>query len=93
VVALFLIRTDRAAACVEEIFSSNSINAALGIALPLLFWHEVLHAQTLLLLDGPLMVALTVSALVCVFAGRVGRVVGLGLLLTYAVWVIAQVWI
>jgi len=93
VVALFLVRTDRTAACVEEIFSSNSVNAALGIAFPLLFWHEVLHTHTLLLLDGPLMVALTVSALVCVFAGRVGRSVGLGLLFTYAVWVAVQVWI
>ncbi len=37
VVAVSLARTGEAAASVEEIFSSNSINAALGLALPLFF--------------------------------------------------------
>ena len=36
------------AACVEEIFSSNSINAALGIALPLLLWRALLQDHLLL---------------------------------------------
>lgn len=37
VVAFLLARTSRASASVEEIFSSNSINAVLGISIPLLF--------------------------------------------------------
>ncbi len=37
VVAFTLARTGRASASMEEIFSSNGVNAALGIALPLLF--------------------------------------------------------
>jgi cation:H+ antiporter len=87
VVAVSLVRTHRTAACVEEIFSSNSINAALGIALPLLLWHELMQDHLLLLLDGPLMVLLTLSALLCVHTGHVSKMVGVLFLLSYAVWV------
>jgi cation:H+ antiporter len=87
VVAVSLVRTGRSAACVEEIFSSNSINAALGIALPLLLWRDLLQDHLLLLLDGPFLVLLTVGAIVFVHHGRISRVVGLLLLLSYALWV------
>jgi Ca2+/Na+ antiporter len=72
---------------VEEIFSSNSINAALGIALPLLLWRDLLQDHLLLLLDGPFIVLLTLGIIVCIRIGRVNRVVGLFLLLSYASWV------
>ena len=93
VVALGLARTDREVACVEEIFSSNSINAALGIALPLLFWRDVLHDRILLFLDGPLMVALTLGALLCVFRRRVSRITAVLLFLVYVAWVVAHVFV
>jgi cation:H+ antiporter len=91
VVAFGLARTDREVACVEEIFSSNSINAALGIALPILFWRDVLQDHILLFLDGPLMAALTLTALFCVFRRRVSRVTAVLLLLVYVGWVVAHV--
>jgi cation:H+ antiporter len=87
VVAVILVRTGRTAACVEEIFSSNSINAALGIALPLLLWRDLLQDHLLLLLDGPFIVLLTLGIIVCIRIGRVDRVVGLLLILSYASWV------
>ena len=87
VVAVILVRTGRVAACVEEIFSSNSINAALGIALPLLLWHNLLQDHLLLVLDGPFIVLLTSGIIVCIRIGRVNRVVGLLLSLSYAAWV------
>ncbi len=87
VVAVILVRTGRTAACVEEIFSSNSINTALGIALPLLLWRDLLQDHLLLLLDGPFIVLLTLGIIVCIRIGRVNRVVGLFLLLSYASWV------
>jgi Ca2+/Na+ antiporter len=87
VVAVSLVRTGRTAACVEGIFSSNSINAAPGIALPLLLWHALVQDRLLLLLDGPLMLLLTLGALVCVHRGRVSQTAGALLLLSYAVWV------
>ncbi len=87
VVAVILVRTGRTAACVEEIFSSNSINAALGIALPLLLWHDLLQDHLLLLLDGPFIVLLTFGMIICIRIGRVNRVAGLLLLLSYATWV------
>jgi cation:H+ antiporter len=93
VVAYGLARTDREVACVEEIFSSNGINAALGIALPLLFWRDVLHDRVLLLLDGPLMVGLTLGALLCVLRMRVSRTIGVVLLLVYATWVMVHVFV
>ena len=91
VVAFGLARTDREVACVEEIFSSNSINAALGIALPLLFWRDLLHDRVLLFLDGPLMVALTLGAMLCVSKRRISRITAVLLLLVYVAWVVAHV--
>ena len=93
VVAFGLARTDREMACVEEIFSSNSINAALGIALPLLFWRDLLHDRVLLFLDGPLMAALTLTALLCVFRRRISRVTAVLLLLVYVAWVVVHVFV
>jgi Ca2+/Na+ antiporter len=87
VVAVSLVRTGRSAACVEEIFSSNSINAALGIALPLLLWRDLLQDHLLLLLDGPFIVLLTLGAIVSIHMGRVNRVAGVLLLLSYVAWV------
>ncbi len=93
VVAFGLARTDRETACVEEIFSSNSINASLGIALPLLFWHDMLYDRLLLLLDTPLMVLLTLAALFLVFRRRVSRTAALLLLLVYGAWVVVHVFL
>lgn len=91
VVAFLLARANQESACVEEVFSSNSINATLGIALPLLFWHAALSNSLLLLLDTPLMVALTCAALVCVHRQRISGLTGMVLLLTYVVWVVIHV--
>jgi cation:H+ antiporter len=87
VVAVILVRTGRVAACVEEIFSSNSINAALGIALPLLIWRTLLQDRLLLWLDAPFILLLTLSMIVGIRIGRVNRIVGLLLILSYAAWV------
>jgi cation:H+ antiporter len=87
VVAVILVRTGRMAACVEEIFSSNSINAALGIALPLLLWRALLQDHLLLVLDGPFVVVLTMGMIICIRMSRLNRITGLLLLLSYAVWV------
>jgi len=87
VVAVILVRTGRMAACVEEIFSSNSINAALGIALPLLLWRTLLQDHLLLALDGPFILLLTLGMIVCIRMSRLNRITGLLLLLSYAVWV------
>jgi len=43
------------------------------------------------LLDGPLMVALTLGALLCVLRRRVSRTTGVVLLLVYAAWVVVHV--
>ncbi len=87
VVAVSIVRTYRLAAGVEEIFSSNSVNASLGIALPLLLWHNLMQDHLLLFLDGPFIVLLTVGTIACIHTGRVSRPVGLLLLLSYIVWV------
>jgi cation:H+ antiporter len=87
VVAVSIVRTNRMAAGVEEIFSSNSVNAALGIASPLLLWHSLMQDHLLLFLDGPFIVLLTVGAIACIHTGRVNRFTGLLLLLSYVVWV------
>ena len=91
VVALIFARTNRETACVEEIFSSNSINATLGIALPLLFWHVALHDTLLLTLDAPLMVGVTLAALLCVLVRRVNRFAGSAFLGIYLLWVVLHV--
>jgi cation:H+ antiporter len=90
VVAVSLARTEEAAASVEEIFSSNSINAALGVALPLLFWQGVLYDRFILFLDMPLTIILTVSMLVGVFRRHMSRTFGVVLLCTYAAWVMVH---
>ena len=89
-VAVSLARTGEAAASVEEIFSSNSIIIALGIALPLLFWQGVLSDHSILLLDMPLMILLTLTMLAGVFRGRMSRVFGVALLCIYAAWVVVH---
>jgi len=93
VVAVSLTRTGEAAACVEEIFSSNSINAALGIALPLLFWQGALHDRSFLFLDMPLTIVLTLGMVAGAFRGRISRAFGLVLLCIYAVWIMVHLWI
>jgi cation:H+ antiporter len=93
VVAISLVRTGRAAACVEEVFSSNSINAALGIALPLLFWHQMIHDHLLLILDAPLVVVLMLVTLFTVLFGRLHRSLGVMFLLIYVLWVGAHIWL
>ena len=90
VVAFILARTGRGTACIEEVFSSNSINAALGIALPLLVWRSVLHDTLLLALDVPLMIALTLIALGCVLARRVTHVTALLLFAVYVGWIVTH---
>ena len=45
----------------------------------------------LLLLDTPLMVALTLAALICIRWQRISRLAGMLLLLTYGVWVVVHV--
>jgi len=90
-VALTLARTGRASASVEEVFSSNSVNAALGIALPLLFWSGIQSDSLLVILDAPLMIALTYVALLCVSRRRVSRAVGLLLVLVYIGWIVIHV--
>lgn len=91
VVAFTLARTGRASASVEEVFSSNGVNAALGIALPLLFWSGIQEDRFLVTLDGPLMVILTCVALLLVFKRRVSRAVGVLLVLVYVAWMIIHV--
>ena len=93
VVAISLARTGEAAASVEEIFSSNSINVALGIALPLLFLQGVLHDRSILYLDMPLTILLTLGMFAGVFRQRMSRTFGVVLLCIYAAWVIVHVWI
>jgi cation:H+ antiporter len=83
VVAFTLARTERASACLEEVLSSNSINATLGIALPLLLWQPIHADPGLLLPDALLMVALTLSALIGAFRQRVSRLTGFLLILVY----------
>jgi cation:H+ antiporter len=90
VVAFTLARTERASACVEEVLSSNSINAALGMALPLLLWRSIQHDPLLVVLDAPLMVALTLVAHISASRQRVSRLLGLLLVLVYITWVVVH---
>lgn len=87
VVAFTLARTNRAPASVEEVFSSNGVNVALGVALPLLFWSSTQNVRSLVFLDAPLMVALTFVALLCMRRQRVSRPVGWMLILIYIGWI------
>jgi cation:H+ antiporter len=93
VVAISLVRSGEAAASVEEVFSSNSINSALGIVLPLLFWRGILGDRFLLLLDAPLTLALISVVLFYVLRGRISRSIGVILLATYVAWVLLRFWI
>lgn len=90
VVAVSLVRTGEAAACVEEVYSSGSINAALGIVLPLLFFQDTLNDQFLLLLDAPLTLALTLYTLFFVLKGRLSRGMGMLLLVIYICWALVR---
>lgn len=93
VVAVSLVRTGEAAACVEEVYSSGSINAAFGIVLPLLFWQGLLHDHFLLLLDAPLTLALILYTLLNILKGRLSRGMGVLLLVIYVGWALARFWI
>ncbi len=93
VVAVSLARTGEAAASVEEIFSSNSIIVALGIAFPLLFWQGVLRDRFILFLDMPFAILLTLILLVSVLRSRVNRTLGVALLCIYVAWVLAHLWV
>jgi cation:H+ antiporter len=91
VVAVSMARASRAAACVEEVLTSNNINVVLGSTIPLLIWHAALHDGLLEVLDAPLMVVLTLIVLACLPSGRVSRPVGLLLITLYVGWVAAHV--
>ncbi len=93
VVAFTLARTGRASASVEEVLSSNSVNVALGIALPLLFWFNTQNDGLLALLDGPLMVALTGITLLCIFRRRISHMTAILLVLVYIGWVILHIFV
>ena len=93
VVALSLMRTGEAAASVEEIYSSGSINIALGMVLPLLFWQGALLDRFLLFLDGPLALALMMVILWSILKGRISRSMGIFLLGTYVAWVVVRFWV
>ncbi len=90
VVAFTLARTDRVSACVEEVLSSNSINATLGIALPLLLWQPIHPDPGLLFPDALLMVVLTLTALIGALRQRVSRLTGFLLVLVYVSWVVVH---
>ena len=90
VVAFTLARTNRASACMEEVLSSNSINASLGIALPLLLWQHIHPYPVLLFPDALLMVALTLTALIGALRQRVSRLTGFLLVLVYVSWVVVH---
>lgn len=91
VVAVSMARSNRVAACVEEVLTSNNINIVLGSSLPLLLWHMVLLDHLLVMLDTPLMVTLTLIVLACLPRGRISRLVGLLLVAVYASWVVVHV--
>ncbi|HCI80293.1 MAG TPA: hypothetical protein DHW02_11455 [Ktedonobacter sp.] len=93
VVAFILARTGRETACVEEVLSSNSINAALGIALPLIVWHSMIHDTLLLALDVPLMIALTLVMLGCVLRQRVRHVTAVLLFCVYVAWIVTHLYL
>ena len=93
VVAVSLVRTGEAAACVEEVCSSGSINIALGIVLPLLFWQGVLRDRFLFILDMPLALALISGVFFFILRGRLNRGFGSLLLGTYIAWVVIRFWV
>jgi len=90
VVAVGLVRTGEAAACLEEISSSNSVNGVLGIVLPLIFWQSSVRDHLLLLLDSPLLLVLTLLVLFAVWRGHMSRRLGIVLLCVYIGWVVVR---
>lgn len=92
VVAISLVRTGEAAACIEEVCNSGSINIALGIVLPLVFWPGFLKDRFVLFLDAPLTLVLTIGVFFWVVRGRISRITGALLLVTYAAWVFLRLW-
>jgi cation:H+ antiporter len=91
VVAFELARTGQTGASLEEITSSNCINLALGCALPALLWSDALTApflgSTLLWIDLPLLTLLGLFIAGLVQTRHISRLVGVGLLGVYALWV------
>ncbi|MGO8948766.1 MAG: sodium:calcium antiporter [Ktedonobacterales bacterium] len=87
VVAYQLARTGRASTCVEEILSSNTINLALGSALPLLFWPIGFQDGLLIRLDVPLLCLLGLAIVAIVHTRRIPRWAGVALFGVYIVWV------
>lgn len=92
VVAISLVRTGEAAACIEEVCNSGSINTALGIVLPLVFLPGILKDRFVLFLDAPLTLVLTIGVFFWVMRGRISRITGALLLVTYAAWVLLRLW-
>jgi cation:H+ antiporter len=91
VVAYQLARTARGSTCIEEVLSSNSINIALGSALPLLIWPVTLTGSALVTLDTPLLGGLGLVILWYVSRKRLSRLVGYTLGAGYVLWVLAHV--
>ncbi|GHO51945.1 cation transporter [Ktedonobacter sp. SOSP1-85] len=92
VVAISLVRTGEAAACIEEVCNSGSINTALGIVLPLVFLSGFLEDRSVLSLDAPLTLVLTIGVFFWVVRGRISRIAGALLLVTYMTWVLLRLW-
>ncbi len=93
VVAISLVRTGETAACIEEVYSSGSINAALGIVIPLVFLQGMLGDRFLLLLDAPLTLTLFSVVLFSVLRGRISRGLGVFLLGVYVAWILVRFWL
>ncbi len=87
VVAYQLARTEGGSTSVEEILSSNAINLALGVAVPLLLWPIRVPAGLLTELDLPLLAALGLCVVAFVYTRRIPRWAGLGLFAVYAAWI------
>jgi cation:H+ antiporter len=87
VVAYQLARTARAEACVEEILSSNGVNLALGAALPALVWGIRIVDPAFLSVDLPLLFVLGLVAVTLLYVRRIPRLVGVGLIGLYVLWI------
>jgi Ca2+/Na+ antiporter len=87
VVAYQLARSARAEACVEEILSSNGVNLALGAALPALVWGIRAVDPAFLSIDLPLLFGLGLVAVTLLYVRRIPRLVGVGLIGLYVLWI------
>jgi cation:H+ antiporter len=87
VVAYQLARREGGSTSVEEILSSNAINLALGVAVPLLLWPMRVPAGLLTDLDLPVLAALGLCVVTFVYTRRIPRWAGLGLFAVYAAWI------